>query len=231
MLDETTYYISAFAVDSNDTIINVQGWIITTEFFVQWYEKLNYIESTWTQYIHTWYYPNSSPKCEIVFSPLWNTSWNAWYCLFWERSTSTWTDYKQFCLYHYNSSPYYLTPNYWTFDPGTSSWVNISLWTNHTVINDKWQFYLDWTLKQSASTTVTLQQSNYSVYLFDNNIVWTRQNRWTKMRLYSCKFYNSDILQRDFVPAKRKSDSVVWLIDLVNKTFYTNSWTWTFNYW
>ena len=37
------------------------------------------------------------------------------------------------------------------------------------------------------------------------------------------KIYNDNILVRHFIPARRKSDSVLGMYDLVNKTFYTNS--------
>ena len=64
--------------------------------------------------------------------------------------------------------------------------------------------------------------------MFDNNVNGSRQNRSTQMRLYSCKMYNSNVLQRDFVPCYRKSDWVIGLYDIVNNTFYTNSGSWTF---
>lgn len=41
VLDETTYYISAFAVDSNGTIIDVQGMSITTDFMKRYTPNSN----------------------------------------------------------------------------------------------------------------------------------------------------------------------------------------------
>lgn len=47
---------------------------------------------------------------------------------------------------------------------------------------------------------------------------------WNKGRLYWCQLGNSeDDIQRNFIPAKRLSDSVLGLYDTVNDTFYTNS--------
>lgn len=41
-------------------------------------------------------------------------------------------------------------------------------------------------------------------------------------RIYSCKFYDSGTLLRDFVPCYRTSDNVNGLYDLVEGTFYSN---------
>ena len=43
------------------------------------------------------------------------------------------------------------------------------------------------------------------------------------MRLYSCKIYDNGTLVRNFVPAKRNSDSVAGLYDTVNSVFYTSA--------
>lgn len=42
-------------------------------------------------------------------------------------------------------------------------------------------------------------------------------------KLYSCKLWNNDTLVRYFVPAKRVSDGVLGLLDVVNIVFYTNT--------
>lgn len=63
VLDETTYYITAFAVDSNNAVISSQQTTITTDFW--WHPSANtlfYIKNDWdikdySQYSHTmnWY--------------------------------------------------------------------------------------------------------------------------------------------------------------------------------
>jgi hypothetical protein len=47
-------------------------------------------------------------------------------------------------------------------------------------------------------------------------------------KIYSCALYNSDVLVRNFIPVKRKSDNVLGLFDSVNKVFYTNAGSGTF---
>lgn len=51
---------------------------------------------------------------------------------------------------------------------------------------------------------------------------------WCKCKLYRCKYWNGNTLQRDFIPVKRKADGVMGLYDLVGKQFYTNSGTGNF---
>ena len=42
---------------------------------------------------------------------------------------------------------------------------------------------------------------------------------------------DNGVLTYHLIPAKRKSDWVVWMYDTVNDVFYTNAWTWTFTAW
>lgn len=127
----------------------------------------------------------------------------------------------------------YVTTNYAWFDPWTSSWVVISSNTKYNIFNDKWQFYVNWVLKTSASTTNTYNSVVSRTFLLFacNNYDGTVQIRNCQMKLYGCKLYNNWTLVRDFIPCYRKSDSVIWLYDRVNNSFYTNSWTWTFTKW
>ena len=64
-------------------------------------------------------------------------------------------------------------------------------------------------------------------YYKDNTPNWY-PNFHTKAKLYSCRIYSGTTLERDFVPAKRKSDNVLGLLDLANGKFYTNAGTGTF---
>lgn len=51
---------------------------------------------------------------------------------------------------------------------------------------------------------------------------------FAKAKIYSCKFWQGSTLVRNYIPAKRNSDSVLGLYDLVNSKFYTNAGTGTF---
>lgn len=50
----------------------------------------------------------------------------------------------------------------------------------------------------------------------------------SKAKLYSCKIYENNVLVRNFIPCYRKSDNVIGLFDTINQVFYTNAGTGTF---
>lgn len=51
---------------------------------------------------------------------------------------------------------------------------------------------------------------------------------FSSAKMYSCKIINNGSVVRDYIPAKRNSDGVVGLYDLISKTFFTNAGTGTF---
>lgn len=67
----------------------------------------------------------------------------------------------------------------------------------------------------TASTTATLP-------LFAETYAGSPQ-AYGSFKLYYAKFYDGEILIRDFIPVIRTSDSVVGLYDLENDVFYTNA--------
>jgi hypothetical protein len=88
--------------------------------------------------------------------------------------------------------------------------------------------YVNNTLVANATTNVSNFQ--YPMFLFARNNDGTAGS-FSSFKLYSCKIYKSWTLVRDFVPCYRKSDWVIWLYDLANNQFYTNSWTGVFSKW
>ena len=57
---------------------------------------------------------------------------------------------------------------------------------------------------------------------------WT-SNHWAFAKLYSCKIYSGETLERDFVPVRRRSDGEPGLFDRANNVFYANAGVGTFN--
>lgn len=116
-----------------------------------------------------------------------------------------------------------------------------------------WDLFSSWAVSTSTfsdivykSTTSTKKVSvNWTENSLSNSLTWTnnttaylfidRSLRWTTFSHNSfvsyCQIYESWTLVRDFVPCYRKSDNEIWLYDLVNSQFYTNSWTGTFSKW
>lgn len=102
---------------------------------------------------------------------------------------------------------------YWQND-----WFTLSWWTS-TTVRQTWTW-----------STITIANSSYQIMIFCKQ----RQANWSVdsiayAKVFSCQIYdNSNVLIRDFVPAYRKSDNVIWLVDAVNKVFYTNAGSWSF---
>nr|DAH15640.1 MAG TPA: tail collar fiber protein [Caudoviricetes sp.] len=78
-----------------------------------------------------------------------------------------------------------------------------------------------------ATCSVVTFTSDYSIRLFAYN---RGGNIGEKIaaKLYSLKFSNNGSDVANFIPAKRNSDGVVGLYDLISKTFFTNAGTGTF---
>ena len=61
-----------------------------------------------------------------------------------------------------------------------------------------------------------------NLYLFARNNNLTA-NAFVSAKIYYVKFYNDNIMVREFAPCYRKADNKPGLYDLVNGVFYTNS--------
>ena len=86
-------------------------------------------------------------------------------------------------------------------------------------------------LKVDGNSIITDTNSNSrssnSIYIFATNKAGTAGDP-SSSRLYSCKIIKDDETVRNYIPAKRNSDGVVGLYDLISKTFFTNAGTGTF---
>ena len=189
------------------------------------YQEVEYIQSSWTQYINTGYVPNQNTR--LIMNMWWWTSlWNVYTDLFWARLS--WGGWRWFLFWCLNSTNFYAM--FWTkYNTDITWWFeNFSIQdgNNHTIeLSQSW-IYQDWIkIVTVSSTTFTSPVNLYLFALNDNGTL----NELSAFKLYSCKIWNNWALVRDFVPCYRKSDSVIWLYDLVNNQFYTNSWTGTFS--
>jgi len=200
------------------------------------YQKVEYIESSGTQFIDTGYLITPTTEVSIDYQ---YTSANDQDFAFWVGSDTNTSSWMTFCVYIWltNRVPYFKA---WLSDgAGSSTWSNSwpSPDTNrHRFVLNNWHFLTynsSGTLQKDVTTVATFTRTaTHSFWLF----CWWRldTSAWankTSAKLYWCKVTDNGVLQRDFIPCYRKSDSVIWLYDLVNDQFYTNSWTWTFTKW
>ena len=186
VLDETTYYISAFAVDSNDTIINVQSWAITTEF---------------------WYIVNEHT---LIYCPLKDNindkSWNHTMTL---NTTSYWSVAKDSTwFYHftwwYISSENYTWPTQWTISVRVkretkTTWdTTLQRWLTNTYKNSAPYYNMAFEFNKSRYTAVW----NWNTTYFRNIWASLLEERELRTMTYSpsewWKMYRNAVLVDSF---------------------------------
>lgn len=191
------------------------------------YQEVEYIQSTGTQYIDTWVVGtfSSSIKTDYKFVLTQTKSW--WQqSIFWDVGSS-W----QWLTIYWDAN----SNNQWTWCGSWTGWYpwNITVWST-TIISaifnkGSWRtFVINWTIYTSTvanNADATSKTNNFCIFCDD------RSTTLWYFKVYYFKIIKDWTLVRDFIPCYRKSDSVIWLYDIVNDTFYTNSWTWTFTKW
>ena len=184
------------------------------------YQEVEYIESSGTQYIDTWVKPTNKTKVD-----------NKWYftsgVCYWVGKQGV---YQSFCLLSNSNTYYRARVRSWANANGTITSSVVLNTTPHEFSISQWDgFYIDGTKISGNFTSYTFTES-YNIYVF----WWNTQGTfidWGVTRLYYMEIYEDWTLIRNFIPCYRKADTVIWLYDIVNNVFYTNSWTWTFIKW
>ncbi len=182
------------------------------------YTKVEYIQSSGTQYIDTNYKPttNDRVECSMEYTTLSNQS--------------IYGTYSGDVLEVFGNS----VTNMWEYRDNTA-WVSS---TSSTSANTKYdvEFYygrsnqylkVNNEIVVSSTHSFTNATSSINAYIFGrNNNNSVQANAYIK--LYSMKIYSNEVLVRNFIPCYRNSDNEIGLYDLVNNTFYTNAGTETF---
>ena len=190
------------------------------------YKRVEYIESSGTQYIDTNYIPTNNTKVELKMG--WWTWFGSYPNLFWARLEWS-TTWKWFQLWKTTTWSW----DYFAMFGGYLTWLSPSTFSfgdgsDHVIEMSQSWIYEDGSLKQSLSSATFTSPTN--MVIFADNENWTVSENGA-YKLYYFKLYESWTLVRDFLPCYRISDGVIWLYDLVNDVFYTNQWTWTFTKW
>jgi len=180
------------------------------------YQEVEYLESSWTQFIETDVNNLTAPfKVEVKYMKQ-NTG----------TSDQTLVGQRQLWKFVNIYNNYY--ENLWS---NSASWT--ASWDNniHTIITDSsaW-LYKDWTLLVSG--TSWNRSSSYNALIFAFSEDSAANAKWLfKGRIYEVKITNNGVLYRHYIPCYRKSDNVIWMYELVAGTFKTNAWSWTFAKW
>lgn len=221
--DGVTYYFTAFAIAQDDTMIDVQTNSITAEFLVpSEYQAVEYIQSTWTQWINTNIFAYNKYKVETKIE---RTTTDQDTPLFWCWYASNYDNIRKY---------YHLTPysNKWCF------WINWteSFWWTYT--DPVWTQYI--VSFNDENNNIVINNSiiaNVSWVVWANNTKLAISYRWAPnhYRYWKFKYFYFKIYDKiewkyicELIPCYRKSDSVIGMWDRVNKVFYTNAWSWTF---
>ena len=99
---------------------------------------------------------------------------------------------------------------------------NVALNTKHSIKIKNGTFTCDG-VSYTASTTGTSLPSANTMLLFKS-----KNNLYSKCRIYSTWAKKDGILKYNMIPAKRKSDNIIGMYDMVTRQFFTNSGTGSF---
>ena len=197
------------------------------------YQEVEYIQSSWTQYINTWFVANTSDilnnltlYIEASKSWTWNfmgsKSWT-WDSVTYVTMESPWSTTTTLRCFNWNGNSYtdrsiihnsLDTKDSIMFKYSSSSFVCTVNWTSYSVSRSSW--YSTW---------------NHPYFIFCRNNWADTSEQCLTMRFYKWYIDVWWTIVRDFIPCYRKSDWVIWLYDLVNNVFYTNVGTGTFTKW
>lgn len=169
------------------------------------YTKLNYIQSSGTQYINTGFTPDSNTR---VMAKTWND-----YALdvlaYTICGTRTASKNKEFDL-RCSSQFYY-----------GSSMVETGVSHSGTVDFNKNALRANGALVGTAPAESF--ECEYPLYIFALNGAGTAlANTMATMKLYSIQIFDGNTLVRSLIPVKRNSDGQIGLVDALTGTFYGN---------
>lgn len=187
------------------------------------YQRVEYLESTGTQYIDTGYFINPKTKieCEIQFT---DTTIK-------QQRIFESADTVNTRLDCYVKDSLQLGWNWTEQDNQTNLNVN----TNHTIDTNKHKIVIDGVNKTVkldniySSTIAGNLTKTSTTSLTIMAYVRPHAQAFAYLKLYDFKIYDNGELVRNFVACYRKNDNVAGLYDLVNDVFYANSGTGTFN--
>ena len=174
------------------------------------YKRLEYIQSTGTQFIDTGFKPNQNTRCDLDATFLDSDSTTS--ALFGARNGSN----QQFWIF-------WQIPNFYARYNKVNIQVTASHSDRHTFSLNKNVFSVDG--NQSKVTAATFQ-SPYDAFLFAINNAGS-VNYKASAKLYSCQIYDNGILIRDYIPCQTTAGEIgLW--DDVNSVFNGNAGTGTF---
>ena len=192
--------------------------------FVEWaryYIRLEYIESTGTQYIDTGFKPNQNTRFLIEYS-LATTQEET------KGIAAARTEYSvaQFGILMGQNS---FRSDYGNGTAEIKYGASFSNYVNSKVKADFNKNITTWynsqnDIIQQLSHSVQTFQTSVSLYIFALNDAGTA-NVQPNSKVYSFQLYDNDVLIRNFIPARRPADNAIGMYDTVTGTFFENAGT------
>lgn len=188
------------------------------------YQRVTYIESTGTQYIDTGYYIN---KDTSIYADFQFTDLTAQQRLFGVDTGDSGNSNVSYSFYINGSSAWA-----YSFIDGSGNWITTNKAADkirHTMnfnFNGKVKIDDEAFYNQNISGSITETATTSLPIMAKNNGKGIM--RYAKVKIYAFQIYNSNVLERNFIPCYRKSDKVAGLFDAVEGTFYPNTGTGTF---
>ena len=178
------------------------------------YKRLEYIQSSGTQYIDTGFKPNQDTS---VFATAKITDVSSYPSIFGARNKNT--------------------QMYWMYNNGNGAIstsfvvkINSTEYSLSSAFGEKQTYSIDSGIAKVGESNVNVSmgtfQSSYNLYLFGTDNVGSLQYP-AKMKLYSCKISDNGTLVRDYIPCQTTA-AEIGLWDDVNSVFYGNAGTGTF---
>ena len=232
------YYITKnteVVQDNNHTLTAI--WEKDPNYVPKEYQKVEYIESTGTQYIDTGYVPKTNTKLEldlsfngdfkdydtygggVAFLGVADAKTKVFYINYGAGASQKNVLFSWFNKYYKHDG-----------QAAEAMTINDTTRTNKntlTIENGKVTY-------GTVNRTISSKQQNQdsSMYLFGvNNKVDDIVGAFTcyNMRVYDSKMYEDNKLMRHYIPVYKKSDNTIGLYETIEGKFYTNKGTGTFN--
>lgn len=180
------------------------------------YKRLEYIQSSGTQYVDSGFKPNNNSRVILDFEP--TSAYSSIVGIFGTRDENSGTAANMFVFWN-NGANTFRTDYF-----GTQQTMTVStLLARKTVDKDKNVTTIG---SVSASNAASTGQCSNNLYLFCTNAAGT-ENYFAKLKLYSCQIYDNGTIIRDYIPCQAAGGEIgLW--DDVNGVFYGNAGTGTF---
>lgn len=194
------------------------------------YTVLEYIKCEGAQYINTQFIPTGNTRVLLDFETDISDS-QALFCG--GRTAASGTDKQTFTAFYSVNNKKTIRRDYYgtsktstiTYNPGR---ILFDANKNKTYINKNLDSVLsNYTLATSTASVMPIVLFTTCYQTSSSAAITLSNSNWAKYKVYSCKIWDNNIIQRNLIPCKNSSGTL-GLYDIINNVFYINAGTGTF---